>query len=111
MSLTIPLLSLTPVGTTLLGWAFRHQVPTGFQAVGIALVLAGAVALGLRSGTWPGLRAYRREPGVRDMLLAALAWSLTAVIDQMALERGYHVRIVTHEPDALVWLRHGGEEA
>jgi drug/metabolite transporter (DMT)-like permease len=88
LSLTIPLLSLTPVGTTLLGWAFRHQVPTGFQAAGIALVLAGAVALGLRSGTWPGLRAYRREPGVRDMLLAALAWSLTAVLDQVALERG-----------------------
>ena len=33
------------------------------------------------------------------------------IVEQMALERGYHVRIFTHEPDALVWLRHGGEEA
>jgi len=88
MSLTIPLLSCTPVGTTLIGWALRHQVPTSPQMAGVALVVAGAFTLGLRSGQWPGLGAYLRDPGVRRMAIAALLWSLTAVIDQVALQLG-----------------------
>ena len=88
MSLTIPLLSFTPVGTTLIGWMLRHQTPTYPQLGGVALVVAGAFTLGMKSGQWPGLAAYRRDPGVRRMAIAAVIWSLTAVIDQVALERG-----------------------
>lgn len=88
MSLTIPLLSFTPVGTTLIGWLLRNQAPTYPQLGGVALVVAGAFTLGMRSGQWPGLRAYGRDPGVRRMAIAAVIWSLTAVIDQVALERG-----------------------
>lgn len=88
LSLTIPLLSLTPVGTTLLGWAFRGQVPGGLQWAGIGAVLAGALVLGLRSGHWPGLGGAWRNPGMRRMAAAALVWSLTAVLDQVALDRG-----------------------
>lgn len=88
MSLTIPLLSLTPVGTTLIGWCLRNQAPTGLQIGGVVLVVAGAFALGMRSAHWPGIRAFGRDPGVRRMAIAALLWSLTAVIDQVALQRG-----------------------
>jgi uncharacterized membrane protein len=88
MSLTIPLLSFTPVGTTLIGWLLRNQTPTHAQLGGVALVVVGAFTLGSRSGQWPGLRAYLRDPGVRRMAIAAVVWSLTAVIDQVALERG-----------------------
>ncbi len=88
MSLTIPLLSFTPVGTTLIGWLLRNQTPTQPQLGGVALVVAGAFTLGMKSGQWPGLRAYVRDPGVRRMTIAAVIWSLTAVIDQVALERG-----------------------
>lgn len=88
MSLTIPLLSFTPVGTTLIGWLLRNQTPTHLQVGGVALVVAGAFTLGLRSAQWPGLKAYARDPGVRRMAIAALVWSLTSVIDQVALERG-----------------------
>lgn len=88
MSLTIPLLSFTPVGTTLIGWLLRNQVPTPLQIGGVVLVVAGALTLGLKSDKWPGLRAYAQEPGVRRMAIAAVIWSLTAVIDQVALRRG-----------------------
>lgn len=88
LSLTVPLLSFTPVGASLLAWLLRGQVPGPAQWAGIALVAGGALVLGIRSGSWPGMRAYLREPGVRKMAGAALLWSLTAVIDQIALSRG-----------------------
>lgn len=88
MSITVPLLSFTPVGATLLAWLIRHQVPTVFQGTGALLVVAGAVVMGTRSAQWPGLRAYARDRGVRYMLGAALVWSVTAILNQMALERG-----------------------
>lgn len=88
LSLTIPLLSFTPVGATLLAWVFRGQVPSPGQWGGAFLVLGGALLLGLRSGSWPGFRTYLRDPGVRRMAGAALLWSLTAVVDQTALTRG-----------------------
>lgn len=88
LSLTIPLLSFTPVATSLLAWAFRGQVPTLAQIGGAALVVAGAIALAHGSGSGQGLGTFLKDRGVRRMAGAALAWSLTAVLDQLALERG-----------------------
>ncbi|MBI4914066.1 MAG: DMT family transporter [Acidobacteria bacterium] len=88
LSLTIPLLSLTPLGTTLLAWVFRHQAPTPAQWLGAGLVLAGAATLGLRGGAWAGLGAFVKEPGVRRMAGTALLWSATAVLDSGAVGAG-----------------------
>lgn len=88
MSITVPLLSFTPVLATLLAWLLRHQIPTPNQGLGALLVLAGAMVLGLKSAQWPGFRAFLKDPGVRYMSGAAVVWSITAILNQMALERG-----------------------
>lgn len=88
MSLTIPLLSLTPVLTTLLAWAFRHQVPGLPQVLGACLVVGGAWVLGAKSAQWHGLQNFFKEPGVPLMLGASLAWSCTSIMDQTAFAFG-----------------------
>ena len=88
MSLTIPLLSFTPVLSTTFAWIFRGQAPGAAQYAGAALVVLGAVVLGLGGGAWRGLAASVREPGVRRMALVALLWSGTSVLDQLAVSRG-----------------------
>lgn len=91
LSIAIPLLSLTPVFTTLLAIPLLHQEPTGLQGVGIVLVVAGAFALGLPEGgpltpaaAW---RAWRSDRSALWMLAVALGWSLTVPLDKMAMDR------------------------
>jgi len=88
ISLTIPLLSLTPVLTTLFGWAFRNQVPGLSQFSGAALVVVGAFVLGSGASRGRGVGAFLREPGVPLMLGASTAWSCTALLDQTAMAYG-----------------------
>ncbi len=92
LSLTIPLLSLTPVFTTLLAIPMLGQVPRPFQVVGIGLVVVGALALhrgparnagGEAVGPW---RAFVREPGSVMMAAVALMWSITPPLDKLAID-------------------------
>jgi drug/metabolite transporter (DMT)-like permease len=88
LSLTIPLLSFTPVLSTTLAWIFRGQAPGAAQYGGAALVVLGAMVLGRSGGAWKGLGHTVREPGVRRMVLVALLWSCTSVLDQTAVSLG-----------------------
>lgn len=93
LSVTIPLLSLTPVFTTLLAVPMLGEVPGPFQEAGIALVVIGAFALHARPGEGPGgvgslrelLRAFLHEPGSRMMVAVAFLWSLGPPLDKMAI--------------------------
>ncbi|HYN22423.1 MAG TPA: DMT family transporter, partial [Thermoanaerobaculia bacterium] len=49
LSVTIPLLSFTPVFTALLGIPMLGEIPSLIQGLGILLVVAGAFGLNLRS--------------------------------------------------------------
>ncbi len=89
LSVTIPMLSLTPVFTTLLGVPMLGEVPSPSQAVGIALVVVGAFAinLGIGDGLSP-LRAWRslcRESGSLLMAIVALLWSVATPLDKLAM--------------------------
>lgn len=91
LSIAIPLLSLTPVFTTLLAIPLLQQQPTGLQGLGILLVVAGAFALGLPedgplspAAAW---RAWRSDRSALWMLFVALLWSLTVPLDKLAMER------------------------
>jgi drug/metabolite transporter (DMT)-like permease len=91
LSVTIPLLSLTPVFTALLGIPMLGEVPTARQGLGILLVVLGAFALNFPGDgpVSPGalLRTWRSERGAAFMVLAALLWSLTLPLDKIAIGR------------------------
>ncbi|HEV7505279.1 MAG TPA: DMT family transporter [Thermoanaerobaculia bacterium] len=94
ISVAIPLLSLTPVFTTLTAIPLLGERPSAAGVAGILLVIAGAIWL-----NWPRRPADRRgeAPAAGDprrslagaMMVAttALLWSLTPPLDKMAVER------------------------
>lgn len=91
LSLTVPLLSLTPVFTALMGLLILGEVPTLRQACGILLVVFGAFSLhadGVGRGqlrrTW---QAFTNEHGSVLMTGVALLWSITAPLDKLATAR------------------------
>lgn len=86
LSLTIPLLSFTPVFATLLAIVVVGEIPTLLQSLGIGLVVAGALVLQLGGGRSVGemLLALVREKGSLLMLLTALCWSATNSFDKVA---------------------------
>lgn len=86
LSLTIPLLSLTPAFATLVAIPLLGQHPTGKQLLGIGLVVVGALALNLAGSAGIPL-ARRFEPGALMMIGVALLWSLTPPFDRLAMDR------------------------
>lgn len=92
LSLTIPLLSLTPVFSSLVAVPVLGERLGGRQIVGIALVVFGALFLHLRSGesSHPRevLRGFLREPGSLMMVGVALLWSFAMPLDKVALRYG-----------------------
>ena len=91
LSLTIPLLSFTPVFTTLLAVPMLGELPGPYQGLGVALVVTGALALHLAPGRGLSfsdlLRAFVRERGSLLMLAVALLWSVTPPLDKIAMAR------------------------
>lgn len=93
ISLTIPLLSLTPVITTLFAVPLLGELPSAVQWAGILLVVAGAFVINL-----PGAPAAEpaaagapplgrgRQRGALLMVVVAVCWSLTSPFDKLALE-------------------------
>jgi drug/metabolite transporter (DMT)-like permease len=92
LSLTIPLLSLTPVLTLLLGAIVNQEVPAPRQDVGIVLVVGGAILLHSHEGN-SIVSSVRQEPGARYMVLVALLWSLSGTLDKRALG---HAAVAAH---------------
>jgi drug/metabolite transporter (DMT)-like permease len=85
-SLTVPLLSLTPVFTTLIAWAMLGEQPDGRGAAGILLVVLGA-ALSQKpaSFTWTAFAASWRARGPWLMIATAGLWSITLPLDKLAV--------------------------
>ena len=89
LSLTIPMLSLTPVFTSLLAVPLLGERPGSLEWVGIVAVFLGAFWLNVdRQGTQPELPIWRRlgkERGSLLMILVAALWSLALPLDKLAL--------------------------
>ncbi|HEX6903127.1 MAG TPA: DMT family transporter [Thermoanaerobaculia bacterium] len=88
LSVTVPLLSLTPVFATLLAIPLLGERPSLQATVGILLVIAGALWLNWQPRQTGSLEDHRsRFKGAVMMALTALFWSLTIPLDKLALER------------------------
>lgn len=91
LSLVIPLLSLSPVFTLILGAALLNEWPTPRQVAGVILATAGVFYLYQPAGAplspiamW---RNFRGESGALLMVGVAVAWALTAPLDKLAMAR------------------------
>ena len=90
LSLTIPLLSLTPALAALAAVPLVGELPSPVQTFGILMVVAGALYLSLEgdhtslANLW---RALRRQRGTQLMCLVAVAWSLAIPLDKLALRQ------------------------
>lgn len=121
LSLTVPLLSLSPVFASLFAIPILGEVPTPRQWAGIVAVVTGA--LWLNAGSARGLsdvgRAFVRERGSVLMALVAAMWALTVALDKQALSfcsEAAHALVQTAGVCAvtagyLVLRRRGGELA
>jgi drug/metabolite transporter (DMT)-like permease len=89
LSVSVPLLSLTPAFVATFARPLLGEWPHPVQLVGIALVVAGALLLGGAAAEGGSLAAWwqalRREPGARLMLLVAVCWGLTLPLDKLGV--------------------------
>ncbi|HSS48388.1 MAG TPA: DMT family transporter [Thermoanaerobaculia bacterium] len=98
ISITIPLLSLTPAFTTLTAIPLLGERPSLLSVLGILLVIAGAIWL-----NWPGPALASGEirhslKGAWMVAGTALLWSLTPPLDKLAVERAsapFHALVLT----------------
>ncbi|HVS01451.1 MAG TPA: EamA family transporter, partial [Thermoanaerobaculia bacterium] len=90
LSLTVPLLSLTPAMAAAFAVPMLGEVPSPAQGLGILFVVAGALYLGgeraVGAGPAAWWRALRSHPAGLLMLVVAVCWSAVLPLDKIALE-------------------------
>lgn len=86
LSAVIPLLSLTPVFTSLLAIPLLGELPGAREWLGIAMVVFGALALQLGEPTGEGRQPWRLSAGAWWMILVAFLWASALPLDKLATE-------------------------
>jgi drug/metabolite transporter (DMT)-like permease len=89
LSVTVPLLSLTPAFTVLLAVPLLGERPGAADLAGIAMVIAGAIWLNWqpRQAELPGHGKRETLKGGLMVASTAFFWALTIPLDKMAVER------------------------
>lgn len=99
LSAVVPLLSLTPVFTSLLAIPLLGELPDARAWLGIAMVVLGALALQLgRRGGEDRRGSWRLSAGAWWMVLVAFLWAAALPLDKLAVEASnaaFH-GLVTH---------------
>ncbi len=88
LSLTVPILTLTPLFMLGTSPFLIQEYPTGIDAIGVLLIAIGAYVLNLRAshqGYLAPFRAIMSQPGPRLMLMVAFIWSFTANFDKIGV--------------------------
>ncbi len=88
LTMVVPLLSFIPIVAIALGALLLGEQPALHQGLGVGLAAIGVMLLYLPPGSarigdiW---RTFRAEPGALPMIGVALAWSMTAPLDKIAV--------------------------
>lgn len=97
LSLTVPLVTLTPLFLLATSPLIVQEWPTWADGAGVVLLVVGSYVLNLRSppystldlppapAFWSPLLAMARNPGSRLMLCVAFIWSITSNFDKIGV--------------------------
>jgi drug/metabolite transporter (DMT)-like permease len=110
LSVTVPLLSLTPAFTALLAVPMLGERPGLLQTAGILAVVTGAFLITLQHGDSPALvlAAFRRERGAVLMAGVALLWSVALPLDKLAIQHAppsFHAAMLNGGVALIIALR------
>jgi len=90
LALIAPLAAFIPVFTTIFGFVFLHETSSIPKLIGIPIVVCGAYLLNVtdaREGLLAPLAKLFQVRGVKYFLIANLLWSLTPVLQKMAIRQ------------------------
>ncbi|ROQ90173.1 putative membrane protein [Desulfosoma caldarium] len=88
LSLTVPLLTLTPAFMVITGYAFLQEAASWPAVLGIAIIVCGGYLLNAPSaqeGMLEPLRSLAREKGSLAMVAVAFIYSFSAVLGKKAI--------------------------
>ncbi len=89
LSLTIPLLSLSPMFSSLFSFFFLHEKLSNFQYLGIFSIIFGTLTLYSKKLTiteiLKSFKIISTNDSARLMILVSIIWSLTPVLDKLCL--------------------------
>jgi drug/metabolite transporter (DMT)-like permease len=88
LSLTVPLVTLTPLFLLITSPLIVHESATIADVIGICLIVIGSYVLNLkerRKGYFAPLKAIVENKGSRLMFVVALIWSITSTFDKVGV--------------------------
>ncbi len=89
LSLTIPLVALTPLFMLLTSPLIVGEYPNFFDCIGILLIVTGSYLLNIKEksqGYLAPFKALLNEPGPKFMLIVAFLWSITSNFDKIGVK-------------------------
>ena len=89
LSLTVPLVALTPLFMLLTSPLIVGEYPKLFDYIGILLIVIGSYLLNIKEksqGYLAPFKALLNEPGPKFMLIVAFLWSITSNFDKIGVK-------------------------
>ena len=89
LSLTVPLVALTPLFMLLTSPLIVGEYPNFFDYIGILLIVTGSYLLNIKEksqGYLAPFKALLEEPGPKFMLMVAFLWSITSNFDKIGVK-------------------------
>ncbi|MEG5040761.1 MULTISPECIES: EamA family transporter [unclassified Microcoleus] len=88
LSLTLPMVALTPLFMLVTSPLIVGEYPNFFDYIGILLIVAGSYLLNIKEkskGSLAPFKALLDEPGPKLMLIVAVLWSIAANFDKIGV--------------------------